>query len=132
VAPPDASAQGSATAASRDRAVGAALRDRRGGHRKANGQPRVRDSARGVDHRDGDVLVAEEILQGPDVVSGFQKMRRERMPERMAARWFANRGGTHGDVDGALDDRRMVVARLRPIHTMRNVESRCGLGRGPD
>src|SRR6266404_9197860 len=51
-----------------------------------------------VDHRGGDVLVAEELLHGPDVVSGFQKMCCERMPERMAARWFANPGGVHGDV----------------------------------
>ena len=55
------------------------------------------------------MLVAEELLHGPDVVSGFQKMRRERMPERMAARWLANPGGTHGDVDGALDDRLVKV-----------------------
>src|SRR6266404_2863657 len=67
-----------------------------------------------VDHRGGDVLVAEEPLHGPDVVSGFQKMRRERLPERMAARWLANPGGTHGDMDGALDDR-LVSRREDPL-----------------
>lgn len=42
----------------------------------------------GVDHGGADVAVTEKFLNRPDIVTGFQQMRRERVPERVAGNPF--------------------------------------------
>ena len=41
-----------------------------------------------VDHSRADVLVAEELLDGPDVVAVLQEVGRERVPQRVTGRSF--------------------------------------------
>jgi hypothetical protein len=46
-----------------------------------------------VDHGRGDVLMAEQLLDRADVVAVFEKVRRERVAERMAAGVLRDAGG---------------------------------------
>jgi hypothetical protein len=63
----------------------------------------------GVDHGGRDVAVAEELLDGADVVSGFQKVGGEGVAEGVAADAFGEVGGQGGLSDSALDDRFVEV-----------------------
>jgi len=65
-----------------------------------------------VDPGRGDVLVAEEFLDGPDVGSVFEEMGREGMPEGVAGRALGEAGGEDRAADGLLEDRleEMVAA----------------------
>jgi hypothetical protein len=38
----------------------------------------------GIDHGGLHVLMPEQFLHGPNIVSGFQQMRRETVPERIS------------------------------------------------
>jgi hypothetical protein len=44
----------------------------------------------GVDHRRFDVLVPQQFLDGADIVTVFQEVRGERVPQRMAGHAFAD------------------------------------------
>ena len=57
----------------------------------------------GVDLGGRDVGVAEELLNGADVVSGFDEVSGERMAEGMTAHGFRNLGELNSGADGALD-----------------------------
>src|SRR5687767_7662051 len=50
----------------------------------------------GVDHRRGDVAVAKQLLNGTDVVAVLEKMRGERVAQRMTAGGLGNAGGRYG------------------------------------
>ena len=63
----------------------------------------------GVDHRGADVLVTEELLDRPDVVAGFQEVRREGVAERVGRDVFGNSGGAGGSADLFLNDRLVKV-----------------------
>ena len=45
-----------------------------------------------VDHGGLHVLVPEQFLHGPNIVAGFQQLRGERVPERMAGDVFGDPG----------------------------------------
>ena len=45
-----------------------------------------------VDHRRGDVFMAEQFLHSPDVIAGFQQMGGEAVPERMTTDGFVDLG----------------------------------------
>ena len=49
-----------------------------------------------VDHGGGDIGVTKEVLNGPDVGSGFEQMRGKRMSEGMAGDAFVEIGLAHG------------------------------------
>ena len=55
-----------------------------------------------VDHRRFQVLVSEEILDGADVVAGFEQVGGERMAQRVAGGAFGQAGGSGGAGHGAL------------------------------
>jgi hypothetical protein len=62
--------------------------------------------------------MAEQFLDGPDVVPIFEQMRRERMPKRVAGNLFGN-AGTNGRIsNGFLKDGFEEVV---PIEVARNV-----------
>ena len=62
--------------------------------------------------------MAEQFLDGPDVVPIFEQMRRERMPQRVAGNPFGN-AGTNGRIsNGFLKDGFEEVV---PIEVARNV-----------
>src|SRR3954471_11525386 len=58
----------------------------------------------GVDLGGGDVGVAEEFLDGADVVAGLEEMGGEGMAEGVATDWFGNLAELDGVADGALED----------------------------
>ena len=55
-----------------------------------------------VDHRGCHVPVAEELLNGSDIVPRLEKMRGKRVPERVAARSLGESGREHGRPNVAL------------------------------
>ena len=57
----------------------------------------------GIDHGGGDVLVAEQLLHGANVVAALQQVGGKAVPEGMAACWFAQASGAHGEFDRVLD-----------------------------
>ena len=62
-----------------------------------------------VDHRGLDILVAEQFLNGPDIVSVLQQMRGKGMAKRMAACLLRNAGVAYGRLHDALDGRFMEM-----------------------
>jgi hypothetical protein len=58
----------------------------------------------GVDHRGAEVFVAQELLDGSDVVAGFEQVGRERVPEGMASGWLVDAGSAHRLFHRALED----------------------------
>src|SRR5262245_48647418 len=58
----------------------------------------------GVDHGRADVLVAQKVLDRPDVVSVLQQMGREGVPEGVTARRFGDSGLQHGMPNATLQD----------------------------
>ncbi len=57
----------------------------------------------GVDHGGADVFVAEELLDGANVVAGFEEMGGKAVAEGMAAGWLLDAGGDDGLFDGVLE-----------------------------
>jgi hypothetical protein len=57
----------------------------------------------GIDHRRPDVAVAQEFLDGTDVVALFQKTGCERMPERMATAVLGDSGTQDCGLHRALE-----------------------------
>ena len=57
----------------------------------------------GIDHGGADVLVAEEGLDGADVVTGFEEMGGEAMAEGVATGVLEDAGGMDGPLDGLLE-----------------------------
>ena len=60
----------------------------------------VRDVVRNVEDRD--VAVSQQLLHGPDVVTILQEMRRERVTQRVRARWLGQPGLPDSALDGPL------------------------------
>src|SRR2546425_506667 len=58
----------------------------------------------GVDHGGGDVAVAEQLLDGSDVVAALQKVGRKRMAQGVAARGLGDAGLAYGNLDEPLQD----------------------------
>jgi hypothetical protein len=63
----------------------------------------------GVDHGRGDVSVAEELLDGANVVSGLQQVCGKGVTERVAGDALADAGAVSGLADPLLDDGFMEV-----------------------
>src|ERR1044072_6491755 len=63
----------------------------------------------GVDHRRGDIAMAEELLHGADVLSALQQMRGERMAQGVTARALRKTSGRHGLFHRTLYDRLVQV-----------------------
>ena len=63
----------------------------------------------GVDHRRADVIVAEQFLDGADVVAVFEQVCGEGMTESMRGRVLADARGARGRGDDALDGAFMKV-----------------------
>ena len=57
----------------------------------------------GIDLRRRHILVTEEVLNRPDVVPAFEKVRGKRMPERVTTRGLGQPGRADGNLDGALE-----------------------------
>ena len=63
----------------------------------------------GVDHGGGDVAVAEELLDGSDVVAALEEVGREGMAKRVAGRPLRQTGAQQGLRDpGRAVERRVV------------------------
>ena len=76
--------------------------------RAANAQwPLVEDV--GIDHGGADIFVAEEFLDGANVVAVFEEMGGERVAEGVATGLFINTGQLDGLFDGTLQNRLMQV-----------------------
>jgi hypothetical protein len=57
-----------------------------------------------IDHRRADILMPKELLNRSNIVSVFQQVRREGMPERMTTGRFGDPGCPHGLSDRSLQD----------------------------
>src|SRR6478672_10380798 len=55
-----------------------------------------------VDHRGADVAMPEQLLDGPDVVAGFEQMGGEAVAQRMRPDGLVETGRTRGELDRAL------------------------------
>ncbi len=58
-----------------------------------------------VQHGRADVLVTEQFLNGPDVVTSFKEVRGERMPKCVAPGMLDHTGPADGLLDGLLQNR---------------------------
>jgi hypothetical protein len=58
----------------------------------------------GINHRRTHVSVPEQLLNRPDVMTGFEQVRRKAVPQRMACGGNGNAGGPGGILDGPLKD----------------------------
>jgi mRNA interferase RelE/StbE len=58
-----------------------------------------------VHHGHADVLVTEQFVDGPDVVTGFKEVRGERMPECVAPSMLDHTDPADGLLDGSLKNR---------------------------
>lgn len=67
-----------------------------------------------VDHRGLDAPVAEELLDGADVVSIFEQMGRERVAKGVAGNALGQPGGLRGPSDGPLHSRGVKVKPADP------------------
>lgn len=56
-----------------------------------------------IDHRRADIVVAEELLNGADVVAVLEEVRGEGVTERMARGGFREAGSPDGIFDSALE-----------------------------
>src|SRR6266567_8275370 len=56
-----------------------------------------------IDHGRGDVAVAEEFLDGPDVIAGLEEVRGERVAQGVAARRLGESGLAGGQFDESLE-----------------------------
>src|SRR5438552_17967420 len=69
----------------------------------------------GVDHGHRDVPVAQDLLDGADVVAALQKVSGEGVTESVTSHAFVDARSGGGAHDGALNDRFMqVMAALAP------------------
>jgi len=68
----------------------------------------------GVDHGRAHIPVTQQFLNGADVVTVLQEVRRKRVPECVARRLLGKTGPEHGFSNGTLDDRlvQMMAAAL--------------------
>ena len=57
----------------------------------------------GVNHGGGDVFVAEEFLDGANIIALFQQVRSETVPERVAVCGLGDSAGPDGVFDGVLE-----------------------------
>jgi len=62
-----------------------------------------------VDHRGAHVAVAEQFLDRPDVIAGFEQMRRKRVTKRVARGGSRDSSRMGGILRGALQDGFMQV-----------------------
>jgi len=78
----------------------------------------------GVNHRRAHIPVAQQFLNGADVVTVLQKVRRKRVPERVARRLLGKAGLEHSLSDGTLDDRLVQMMAAALTRGSVDVESR--------
>jgi hypothetical protein len=84
-------------------------------HRTAN-RPGALFQHVGVNHGGADVFVAQEFLNGANVIARFQKVRGETVSKRVNAGRFRQPGGPNRIFHGALKGRFMdMVARHLPL-----------------
>ena len=68
--------------------------------------------------------MAQQFLNGADVVTVLQKVRRKRVPERVARRLLGKAGLEHSLSDGTLDDRLVQMMAAALTRGSVDVESR--------
>jgi hypothetical protein len=66
-------------------------------------RPRAVQDVR-VNHRRRHVLVTQKLLDRPNIITRFEQVGRETVPERVAARWLWDFGVANRLLDGLLDD----------------------------
>ena len=77
----------------------------------------------GVDHRCGNILVAEQFLHGSDVATRLNCMSRKRMPQCVARCLFTNTRLTHRSLYGLLNQR--LILPMPPVSPLRgSIDSR--------
>ena len=82
----------------------------------------------GVDHGGGDVLVAQEFLDGADVRAAAQKVGGKGMAQSMRGGGFLDAGFAGGLPDGALEER---LAEVMAAHGLAaRVDGEIGSGKG--
>ncbi len=81
--------------------------------RAANPEPTAVQNV-GINHRRGHVAVAEEFLDGSDVLAGLEQVGREGVPERVARRGYGDPGSAHGLLHRPLEDRFVQVVATGP------------------
>src|SRR5882672_10468865 len=79
-----------------------------------------------VDHRGRDVAVAEELLDGPDVVAGLEEMGGEGVTEGVTGDAFGEAGTGGGELDGALEHGLVDVGAAPEMGRMVKVKARGG------
>jgi hypothetical protein len=57
----------------------------------------------GVDHGSRDILVAQEFLDGSDIVASFEQMRSKGMAKRVASCTLDDSSLSHGFLDDSLE-----------------------------
>jgi hypothetical protein len=62
-----------------------------------------------IQHGGTNVLVTEQFLDRPDIITGFKEVRGERMPERVAPGMLDHTSPADGLLDGSLKDRLMKM-----------------------
>ena len=80
----------------------------------------------GVDHRRANVSVAQELLDGSNVGSGLQQMRRERVAQRVAARALRDARNVDRRLERALNHR---VVQVMPAPYAAGVRKRPACGK---
>ena len=80
----------------------------------------------GVDHGGADVFVAEELLDGTDVVAVFQEVGRERVAQRVAGDPLPQTHLPHGNLHSSLDDGFVQVVSAELARPLVPVEPGCG------
>jgi hypothetical protein len=73
----------------------------------------------GVDHRGRDVAVAQQLLDGADVVTRLEQVGGERVAQGVTGHPFGELRSPGGLLDGALEDGRVQVVppETRALHT---------------
>ena len=66
-----------------------------------------------INHGGSDIAVAEQFLDGADVVIGLQQVARKTVPKRMRRRPLADPRRFHGPLDGFLHMR--LVQMITPV-----------------
>jgi len=79
-----------------------------------------------VEHGRADVLVAQQFLNGPDVIAVLEQMGGERVPERVAGSRFHQARPADGLLDGPLQDNLVEVVPSALAGISLYVDTRCG------
>jgi hypothetical protein len=82
-----------------------------------------------VNHRCRDMLVPEKFLDGPNIVTPFEQIRRERVPQAVRCRRFGNTAPPDGALENALKCGLMQMAPT--LHSSFSLEVSSGCRKHP-